>query len=70
MVNNPKIILADEPTGNLDSTTASEVYNLYEELKGLHHLSISHDYAAFAHRFDNMFVVHLIHTMYALSIEF
>ncbi|PKP38933.1 MAG: macrolide ABC transporter ATP-binding protein [Bacteroidetes bacterium HGW-Bacteroidetes-15] len=32
LVNNPSIILADEPTGNLDSKTSVDIMNLFEEI--------------------------------------
>ena len=32
LVNKPSIILADEPTGNLDSKTSEEIMNLFEEI--------------------------------------
>ena len=34
LINDPKIILADEPTGNLDSQTADQVYSVFEALVG------------------------------------
>ena len=32
LANNPRVILADEPTGNLDSKTAERIYNLFRKL--------------------------------------
>ena len=32
LVNNPSLILADEPTGNLDSKTSVEIMKLFEQL--------------------------------------
>ena len=33
MVNQPKIVFADEPTGNLDNTTAHQVLDIFFELQ-------------------------------------
>lgn len=46
LVNQPKIILADEPTGNLDSETTRTVYNLLRQLNedyGTTFVVITHD---------------------------
>jgi putative ABC transport system ATP-binding protein len=53
LLNNPTLILADEPTGNLDSTTSSEVMNIFKSLnedKGITMVMVTHepDIAAWA----------------------
>jgi putative ABC transport system ATP-binding protein len=54
LVNNPSIILADEPTGNLDSTTSEEIMALFDVLhsRGNTIILVTHepDIAAHAHR--------------------
>jgi lipoprotein-releasing system ATP-binding protein len=39
LVNNPRLLLADEPTGDLDQTTAGRVFNLIESLHASHGLT-------------------------------
>ena len=39
LVNNPRLLLADEPTGDLDETTAGMVFNLIERLHASHGLT-------------------------------
>lgn len=46
LINRPRLVLADEPTGNLDSQTASEVFALLRELnreEGMTFLIVTHD---------------------------
>jgi putative ABC transport system ATP-binding protein len=54
LVNNPSIVLADEPTGNLDSKTGEEIMNLFENLhaQGNTIILVTHemDIAQHAHR--------------------
>ncbi len=54
LVNNPAVILADEPTGNLDSSTSEEIMNLFTALnrQGITIIMVTHehDVAAYAGR--------------------
>jgi len=36
LINDPELILADEPTGNLDTVTGTAILNLFRELSGAH----------------------------------
>jgi putative ABC transport system ATP-binding protein len=58
LVNRPSLILADEPTGNLDSQTSGEIMHLLDRLQEQGNTIIlvthEHDIAAHAHR-----IIHL-----------
>ncbi len=48
LINRPKLLLADEPTGNLDSKTEQEILQLFRQLNQLHDITlvvVTHDAA-------------------------
>lgn len=54
LVNNPKVLLADEPTGNLDTSTGAELFGLFERLnreRGITIIFVTHN-DALAQRCD------------------
>ena len=64
VVSNPKLILADEPTGNLDSANGEEVMNLLTELnkEGTTIVMVTHSPsdAEYAHRIVQLFDGHVV----------
>ncbi len=57
MVNSPKLLLADEPTGNLDPQTADKVFNSFERMMKEHKMAllmVTHN-EAMAKRCDKVF---------------
>ena len=54
LINDPEVLLADEPTGNLDSRTSVEIMGIFQELneRGITIIMVTHesDIAAFARR--------------------
>src|SRR6202051_4443289 len=54
LVNDPEVVLADEPTGNLDSRTSVEIMGIFQELneRGITIIMVTHeqDIAAYARR--------------------
>src|SRR3546814_19749746 len=59
LINNPPILLADEPTGALDSKTGEEILGLFKRLRDADHtvVLITHDAEVAAHA-DRTFVLH------------
>lgn len=56
LINNPKIIMGDEPTGNLDTKNSENVFNIFKELNTSQDLSlliVTHD-SDFANRTDRI----------------
>jgi len=56
LINNPSIIMGDEPTGNLDSHNAENVFNIFKQLseeQGLSLLIVTHD-EDFANKTDRI----------------
>jgi putative ABC transport system ATP-binding protein len=54
LINNPEIVLADEPTGNLDSRTSVEIMGIFQQLnnRGITIIMVTHepDIASYAKR--------------------
>jgi len=58
LVNNPSILLADEPTGNLDSATGVEIMNLFEKLheQGNTIILVTHEHDVAQHAYRTIHI--------------
>ena len=58
LITNPKIILADEPTGSLDSRTSDELLNLFDKINSKGHtiLMVTHSLKAACHAKRVLFI--------------
>ncbi len=66
LINRPRLILADEPTGNLDTRTSNEIMSLFTQLnrdEGITVILVTHeaDVASFAKRLVRFIDGHLAH---------
>ena len=66
LINHPRLILADEPTGNLDTRTSHEIMRLFTQLnrdEGITVILVTHeaDIASFANRLVRFIDGHLAH---------
>jgi len=66
LINRPRLILADEPTGNLDTRTGQEIMNLFTQLnqdEGITVILVTHeaDIASYANRLVRFIDGHLVH---------
>lgn len=58
LVNNPQLILADEPTGNMDQKTGNEILSLFDDLNREGHtiIMVTHDPAVAKHAKEIVFL--------------
>lgn len=74
LANDPPIVVADEPTGNLDSNTAASVYSIFEDLirRGKSIIMVTHDpeLAEKTHRQLLLADGELIHPAIAATLDF
>ncbi len=66
LITNPRLILADEPTGNLDTQTSREIMELFQRLHREQGITIvlvthEHDIAAYARRLIRIVDGHVVH---------
>jgi putative ABC transport system ATP-binding protein len=73
IVSSPKVILADEPTGNLDSTHGDEVLRMLTELNeaGTTVVMVTHSpqYAEYGNRVIHLFDGHVVTENYQLALR-